>query len=202
MITTIDFLRHGEVSGDSYYRGSTDDPLTKKGWEQMDTAIITQSWEHIISSPLIRCADFAQQASKLNNTVLSISNNWQEIDFGDWEGKTAQQIDQNSLILFYQNPLKNTPPNAEPYSSFLCRINCAWDELIKTYRGKHILVITHAGVIRSLFNLHLNIPANKLFNIKVDHASLTRFECFTDSPENFTQLTFHNLVHPHLYSKK
>ncbi len=55
MNTTIDFLRHGEVAGGSYYRGSTNDPLTPKGWQQMNQAIANRQWDHIISSPLNRC---------------------------------------------------------------------------------------------------------------------------------------------------
>ena len=60
MPTTIDFLRHGEVTGGSYYRGSTDDQLTQSGWQQMNSTVENQSWNHIISSPLHRCLDFAQ----------------------------------------------------------------------------------------------------------------------------------------------
>ena len=202
MQTTIDFLRHGEASGGSYYRGSTDDPLTPKGWQQMQLAITNHHWDHIISSPLIRCLAFAQQTNTQEETPLTITDNWQEMHFGDWEGKTADQINQQDLMQFYKDPVNNTPANAEAFSSFLARVNLAWSNLINTYHGKHVLVITHAGVIRALFKLHLDLPANKLFNLKIDHASLTRFQCFHDTPKHFIQLEFHNLTQSHLYSEK
>ncbi len=192
MPTSIDFLRHGEVQGGSYYRGSTDDPLTKRGWQQMHTAVARQNWDLIISSPLLRCADFAQRISQQKNIPLLIEADWQEIHFGDWEGKTAEHIEANKLKLFYQDPVNNTPKNAENFSAFLTRINQAWECLIKQNEGKQIVVITHGGVIRALFHLLLNLPINKLFNLQIDHASITRFQCFQDKHETFIQLQFLN----------
>ena len=199
MQTTVDFIRHGEVAGGSYYRGCTDDPLSKLGWQQMHATVADRSWDHIISSPLHRCLDFAQLINRETGIPFSTGANWQEIDFGDWEGKTAEQIDADSLMRFYQNPLKNTPDNGESYTDFSSRINQSWESLIKAHCGKHILVITHGGVIRSLFSLLLGLPVEKIFNLQVDHASLTRFQCFHDSPDDFVKLIFHNLTSSDLY---
>lgn len=202
MLTTVDFLRHGKVSGGSYYRGSTDDPLTKQGWQQMKNAVADRNWDLIISSPLLRCHEFAQQLHTKKNIPLVTEPNWQEICFGDWEGKTADQIDSEQLMSFYLDPINNTPKNAESLSIFLARINSAWENLLKQHAGKHILVISHAGVIRSLFNLLLELPANKIFNLQLDHASLTRFQCFHDNPANFITLVFHNLIQANIYLKE
>lgn len=199
MLTTVDFIRHGEVAGGSYYRGRTDDLLTKRGWQQMNATVAERSWDHIVSSPLHRCLDFAQQINRKTDIPFSIDSNWQEIDFGDWEGKTAEQINGDTLMRFYQNPIDNAPENGENYTDFLRRINQAWESLIKTHRGKRILVITHAGVIRSLFSLLLGLPVAKIFNLQVDHAGLTRFQCFHDNPDDFVKLVFHNLTSSDLY---
>lgn len=194
LTTTVDFIRHGEVLGGSYYRGCTDDPLTKRGWQQMNSTVAGRSWDQIISSPLRRCLDFTQQMSRKTSIPFSTDSNWQEINFGDWEGKTAEQIKPDALMRFYQNPVDNTPENGESYTDFLFRINQSWESLIKIHRGKHVLVITHGGVIRSLFSLLLGLPVERIFNLQVDHASLTRFQCFHDSPDNFVKLMFHNLT--------
>lgn len=199
MPTTIDFLRHGEVDGGSYYRGITDDPLSTQGWQQMHQAVADRHWDIIISSPLLRCVEFAQHLKAQSNTPLKIDPNWQEINFGDWEGKTAEQINSEELMQFYQDPINNTPNNAETLTNFISRLNQAWESLLKEQTGKHILVICHAGVIRCLFNLFLDLPANKIFNIQLDHASLTRFQCFNNKPANFITLIFHNLTPANLY---
>ncbi|HHO59588.1 MAG TPA: histidine phosphatase family protein, partial [Thiotrichales bacterium] len=63
MTTCIDVIRHGEPEGGRRYRGhSVDDPLTEKGWLQMRSAVPENPpWQHIISSPLVRCLDFSRE---------------------------------------------------------------------------------------------------------------------------------------------
>lgn len=198
MQTIVDFLRHGEVAGASCYRGSTDALLSEQGWQQMRTAIANKSWGQIISSPLHRCADFAQYASQQSNTPLSIEAGWQEFHFGDWEGKTAEQINSDALMLFYQDPSSHPPPNAEDFSAFLSRINQAWKSLLNQNQGQQVLVITHAGVIRTLFHLLLKLPVNSTFNLAIEHGKLTRFQCFQEQSSTRVQLEFHNLSAAHL----
>lgn len=195
MLTTVDFLRHGEVKGKAIYRGSTDDPLSNVGWQQLSNSVAEQHWDHVISSPLRRCLDFAQHFSKQSSTPLSIDSNWQEISFGAWEGKTAEQIElafPNALTLFYKDPQANTPEEAESLIDFQYRVNLAWGKIISLHSNKRILVITHAGVIRCLFMLLLKLPVTSMFNIQVEHASLTRFQCFHDADNLFISLAFHN----------
>lgn len=192
MITTVDFLRHGEVSGGSYYRGSTDDPLAEQGWQQMKHAVADQHWDQIISSPLLRCLAFAEQLSDQTDIPLSIESDWQEICFGDWEGKTANQINPEELTKYYQDPINNFPNNGESYLTFENRINQAWNNLIHSQPDKHLLLITHAGVIRTMFSLLLNLPISHAFKIQIDHAGLTRFQCFYEGNEHHISLCFHN----------
>jgi len=155
----------------------------------MQAAVIGRQWDHILSSPRQRCLNFAHACSVQKQIPLSIDDAWQEINFGDWEGKTAEQIDPEALSCFYQNPLSYTPNNAEPYLDFKNRINKAWNEMIQHHAGQHVLIITHAGVIRSLFNLHLNLPLEKIFNLRVEYASYTRFQCISQVGEaDFIQL--------------
>ena len=106
--TTIDLLRHGEVQGGKYYRGITDDPLTETGWQQMYQAVSGQTAaDIIISSPLKRCLAFASVLSEQQKSKLQINAGFEELDFGAWEGKTANEItlsDPDALMRFYANP--------------------------------------------------------------------------------------------------
>lgn len=196
MKTTIDLLRHGEAEGGTYYRGSTDDPLTENGWQQMQHAVASpMAWNLIVSSPLSRCRKFAEHLSQQSNIPLIIEQNLAEFDFGDWEGKTADEIQQISpaaLTAFYHDPINNSPPSAEAYPDFLLRIQNVWQKLLNQHPAKHLLVITHAGVIRALLSQTLDIPAIKTFAIQCDHAGISRLEAFHAQDDNFTQLVFHN----------
>lgn len=192
--TTIDLLRHGEVQGGARYRGRQDDPLTPLGHQQMIQQTTGRRWDAIISSPLSRCRTFAEQLSRQQNIPLRIDPDWQEIDFGDWEGKTAAQIEQYSaqaLQDFYQDPVKNPPPNGETHQAFSGRIAKGWRNTLSDHPGQHILVITHAGVIRMLFSQLLEISVRNSFQIDIGHACLSQFKCHTHDEEDFVQFCVH-----------
>lgn len=191
----ITCLRHGETLGGNYYRGSTDDTLSDLGWGQMDAATANRNWDVINTSPLRRCLDFAQHYAKKSNTPLRIDRNLQEIDFGDWEGKTYQQIARVQLQQFYQDP-SNTPPNGEPFGDFVARIDRATAKIIAQFPNQRVLIITHAGCLRALFYLWLKLPVDKLCNINIAHGSLTCFQYFTDNTTPFASLQFCNLTLP------
>ena len=188
--TTIDLLRHGEVQGGSCYRGVLDDPLTETGWQQMQQATKNKTWDAIISSPLCRCADFARKLSAEHH----IHENLKEINFGDWEGKTAQQIIENSpeaFTGFVTEPEKNTPPNGETLSSFQSRVINEWDDIIKQRQHKHILIISHGGTMRTIISHVLNIPTDNMMRLELPHASMSRIRIYHDNNQHFPSLVFH-----------
>ncbi|OQK15929.1 hypothetical protein AU255_17260 [Methyloprofundus sedimenti] len=192
-LTTIDLLRHGEVEGGSCYRGITDDPLSSNGWDQMHNKLPTQThWDLIFSSPLTRCHAFAQFLSHELQLPLHISPSFQELDFGDWEGKTADQINPQLLDQFYLDPISFPPPNGERFAHFQQRVIQAWQSLYKVHQGKHILLITHAGVIRIILAHILAMDIQHSFRLKINNACLSNIQCFQQSgKENFFQLVRH-----------
>ncbi len=194
VITSIDLLRHGEVKGGFYFRGKTDDPLTSKGWQQMQQATADQNWDIIISSPLSRCLDFAHWLSDQRKIPCNRVSGFSEIDFGDWEAKTAEQIERLNpglLSRFYDDPEKFAPGNGESFSVFSKRVADAWQQTINENKGKNLLVITHAGVIRMIFSRILGISTKNSFHIQVDHACLSRFQHFWTNDYDYCQFLMH-----------
>ncbi len=195
LVTSICLLRHGAVEGGACYRGITDDPLTEEGRLQMQHAINTnaaEQWNIIISSPLLRCYTFAQDLShRLNIPLISVPE-LQEINFGDWEGKVAEQIDSQVLSQFYLDPVNNTPPNGEDFTQFQARILQAWQQLIERFQGEKILLISHAGVIRVILAYLLAIDIEHSFKLKIGYACVSHVECFHSSDsDDFFQLIKH-----------
>jgi len=154
-MTRIDVMRHGEPEGGRRYRGyGVDDPLTETGWLQMWSAIpeIPQ-WDHIVSSPLIRCLDFSQALSEKHNIPYSIEDNVKEIGFGVWEGLTPDEIiaaDSDALDHFYKDPINHRPAGAEPLQTFSQRVWNCYQSIAEHHTDKHILIIAHAGVARAI----------------------------------------------------
>ena len=181
MQTTIDLLRHGEPVGGKQYRGHLDDPLSDLGWQQMqqviDSNISTISWDAILTSPLKRCADFAQSLANKTALPLIIEPRLMEISFGDWEGRTAEELIQSEaeqLYAFWSDPFNCPPPAGEKLTAFIERTLSAWNKIQTEWQGKQILIICHAGAIRMIFCHLLGFPVERQFNIQVDYASLSR----------------------------
>lgn len=193
MTITIDLLRHGEVAGGLRLRGYRDDPLSDKGWQQLRQVIEgkTLPWDLIISSPLQRCALFAEEVSQQYDKPLQITPGFKEISFGDWEGQLFSELYKNQaeqMNSFWNNPSQYTPPNGEPYDDFEIRVNQAWDELICDHADKHILLVAHGGTIRALLRKVIGFPVPSFFKIEVPNASLSRITIDDD----ISRLTFIN----------
>ena len=183
--TIIDFIRHGEPEGGSRYRGhSIDDPLTDKGWRQMWRGVGNASpWDMILSSPLIRCALFAETLGDRHNIPVSINEPLKEIGFGAWEGKTRDDLKSErgeEFAAFYADPVKNTPQNAEPVSSFFLRISAVFDSIRDHHAGRHILVVAHAGVIRAALTHTLGADAACMYRFNVTNGNVSRIEIRDD----------------------
>lgn len=190
-VTTIDLIRHGMPEGGQRYRGWLDDPLSKDGWQQMSNALEGQSpWDLIVTSPLIRCAAFATDlGAKIERPVMTEAR-LREISFGDWEGRSAGEIFAKSpeaISKFWCDPVNHAPPGGEALESFAQRINQAWQALITTHPGKHILLVSHGGVIRMIIGQLLGMPLNNLFRLEVPMAAISQIRIEDGLP----RLVFH-----------
>jgi alpha-ribazole phosphatase/probable phosphoglycerate mutase len=193
--TQIDLLRHGEPVGGRRYRGQTDDPLSEKGWQQMRAAVQDmRDWDVIYSSPLRRCAEFAQDLSVRLALPCKTDERLKEIGFGCWEGRTPDEIKQDDplrLENFWRDPIKNRPEGAETLANFQARVSAAWDEICAAQPGQRVLIVGHAGITRMILSLALGSPAEHMFRIQVDNAGLTRIRVQGQGDNAIPILVFH-----------
>lgn len=196
-ITRIDLLRHGEPIGDSRYRGCIDDPLSPLGWQQLHQATAGDCpWQRVFSSPLQRCAAFAEEFASTHNRPVVLDARLREIGFGDWEGKTAEEIrrkDPEALRRFYADPIAYPPPRSESPFHLIARVGSVLAAAIGTYAGQHLLVVCHTGVIRAAIAWQLQLAPSSLFRMRMDHAHFTRLELGGERPG---RLIFHNRPGP------
>ena len=184
--TLIDLIRHGEPEGGKRYRGQSDDPLSATGWQQMWNAVGEQApWRRIISSPLSRCRAFAQQLAARHALPLSVDDRLMEVGFGAWEGRTAAELraeDPEQIRRFYHDPVQARPPGAEPLDAFRARVIAAFEELAQRHAGEHLLLVTHAGVMRAVVAHVLKAPLEAIYRVDVDYAVLTRVRFDAERP--------------------
>ena len=90
-------LRHGETEGQSSIRlyGATDIGLSELGKNQMRraaTVLKQETFKTIVTSPLRRSRDSASIVFDNHDSGTVIIEDFREINFGDWEGLTKQEI--------------------------------------------------------------------------------------------------------------
>ncbi len=178
MTLTLDLMRHGEPVGGRRYRGQIDDPLSERGWAQMHAAVgDAPPWTRIVSSPLRRCREFAENLARSHSLPLSFDERLREVGFGAWEGRSAAEIEQaapGTLAQFKADPVNARPAGAEPLAVFHARVAAALEALLAQHAGQHVLLVGHAGVIRMALAWALQIPLERAYRIEVATASLTR----------------------------
>ena len=179
--TIIDLIRHGEPEGGRAFRGhSIDDPLNEKGWQQMWDAVGEDPpWDQIITSPLERCQAFAEALMDVYKIPCDTEENFKEVGFGSWEGRTPDEIKEDNLKEyqdFYLDPVNNRPQGAENLDQFIKRVNNAYEQIIEKYKGQHILIVAHAGVNRAIIANALHAAPIGLYRIKVNNAGISRIK--------------------------
>lgn len=179
--TIIDLIRHGEPEGGRAFRGhNIDDPLSEKGWQQMWDAVGEDApWDQIVTSPLERCQAFAEALMDVYKIPCSTEDDFKEVGFGSWEGRTPDEIKADNLKeydAFYQDPVNARPPDAEDLNAFIQRVTNAFNNTIEKYSGKHILIVAHAGVNRAIIANALHTAPIGLYRIKVNNAGISRLQ--------------------------
>lgn len=176
----IILMRHGETEHKDGFYGSTDSQLTDTGIATMLAQASAISFDGVICSPLQRCRLVAEQLARQQQCQQHLLPEWREYHFGDWEQQAIEQLWQKqpqNLEAFWQNPHHFTPPNAEPFANFLQRIQQGMQQVIAlSDNHQHLLVITHAGVIRALRLLSQQTTPDQWLTYPVAHASLHLFD--------------------------
>ena len=186
MSARIDLLRHGETERGGGFRGSLDDALTAPGWQQMRKAVEGAGpWDVLVSSPLQRCAAFAEELAARRGVPLHREADLRELHFGDWEGRSAAELmhtDAKALGLFWADPYGYTPPGGEPLVQFESRVLAAIARLRQRFAQQRLLVISHAGVMRLLLAQAQGLPRQRLLEVVVAHGQLLSLDDAGNAP--------------------
>lgn len=195
-VTTIDLLRHGHCEGGEIFRGSTDVPLTDKGWKQMHSALEPlKGWQRVITSPLQRCRLFSEQLVEKKGLPLAVEEDLRELHFGDWEGQRLDHIAEKygkHLSTFWRDPVEGAPPSSEPFLDFQKRLNQLVEQLVQRYEGEHLLLVSHGAAIRIIMCELLGLTYKDITKISVPYASISRFRVVLRKDKTpWVQMCFH-----------
>ncbi len=193
--TQIDLLRHGELETPALFCAKPDEPLSKKGLQNLWKATQKGEWDIIISSPHERCHSFAKTLAIQKECKLSIDPAFKEMDFGNWTGiptKTLWEQEPAGLKQLWESPETFIAPSGESMQAFTQRVKQGWQALLSNHANKRILLITHAGVIRSILTETLNISYQSALSFNIEYAHLSQLHHY---PDDVYSLRSHGISH-------
>lgn len=148
----------------------------------------------IYSSPLRRCAQLAEDlADQHSATEVIYEDAFKEINFGDWEGMKWDDIGRAQIELWNENRLHFEFPNGECPDLFRRRVLSTYARLQSSSQSaadSAIVLVTHAGVIRTILSEILNLSFSDSLNLPVEKASISLITC----KKEIQQVTFMNYL--------
>ncbi|CAB3696188.1 Putative phosphoserine phosphatase 2 [Paraburkholderia graminis C4D1M] len=115
----------------------------------------------VMSSPLTRCSALAVEMTNDFGCVLSHDDRLKEMNFGAWEERRWDSIDRELLDDWASNFEHARAHGGESVAQFVVRVRAWFDAYAQTRELSPAYVVTHAGVMRAIASLALDVPLER-----------------------------------------
>jgi broad specificity phosphatase PhoE len=152
-MSTAFFIRHAETEMAGRFCGHSDPDLNAEGYTQLGALaglLSAETIESVYCSDLRRARSTAQAIASTRNIPLTLCPALREIDFGQWEGLSWEQVEQRDpehARKWMDDFPKLAAPAGESFRAFEARVLEEVNCLLEGDPGP-IAVVTHAGVLR------------------------------------------------------
>lgn len=177
-MTRVWLIRHGDPAEESRQRcyGSLDVGLSLAGRAQMECvaeSLAPERIDAIYSSPRSRASESARILAA--GRPVEIVPEFREIDFGDFEGLTYDEIavrHPDAYREWMERPTEVQFPHGESFALMKARVLGAFGRLLPAREGQTIAIVSHGGVNRILIAWALQMPEHCIFRLAQDHAAV------------------------------
>jgi alpha-ribazole phosphatase len=186
----LSLVRHAETTEDARRRcyGRLDVGLSALG--RMQCERLAERFRHepvgaVVASPAIRARETATAIAAPHGLAVGIAESLRELDFGELEGRRYDEIAESDPELYERwmsAPTTVRFPGGESYADLEARAADAIAMLARERAGGRVVVVTHGGVVRAVLRSVLGFPAEHVFRIAVDPASVTTLEWVEGEP--------------------
>lgn len=185
-MTSVWLIRHAEPDASVHGRcyGSLDTHLSPAGREQaahLAERLHAEQFAAVYSSPRRRATE---TAAAISLTIVIVPE-FRELDFGDFEGRTYDDIAATHPGVYRQwmeTPTEVQFPNGESFTQMQSRVLAAYRALLARHNGQTIGVIAHGGVTRIILADALEVAGKNIFRIAQRYGALNLVRYFDDYP--------------------
>ena len=196
---TVVLVRHGqtEMTVARGYSGSSEPgpALDETGRQQARDAaalvhrIGTDLWDDIaypsevIASPMVRTQQTGEIVAERLALPFSTDATFQEANFGDWQGLTAEEIDERwprMLEPWHTEGLVRPPGGGESVADVGARVREGLHRLQALGGSRTIVVVSHAVAIRAMLGVTMGANPGSWSQLRVAPASVSIIRLFSD----------------------
>lgn len=177
----LSLLRHGRTGYSGRYVGALDVGLSLEGITQIENLrpYFQMNIPAVcISSPMQRCVQSHEILFPKGH--VEHDADLREINFGEWEGLSFQEIVSDYPVLVKQWAewsLEFCFPGGERIGDFVQRVHRAADRILARSE-EDILLVAHGGVIRALLCYFLQLEPSEYLLFQVQKARIAKMELF------------------------
>lgn len=142
----------------------------------------------LVASPAVRAQETAAAVGRRLGLHVSTDDRFAEFRFGQWEGRTVPEIEQEwpGALAQWRSTGTFEPPGGESYAQLGARV---WDGLAELLAGgvdRTVVVVGHAGQIRTAVGQALGAPAATWSRLRIPPASLSVLRLWQDGSTEVT----------------
>jgi broad specificity phosphatase PhoE len=179
MKTKLIFVRHGDLVGErKNVLHSPHDPvsLSEPGIKQMENIaelLREYSPSEVASSLEKRTIGSAQIIGGKLDISPMCTNGLQGRNWGDWAGKTWEEVSKTLATLTLDERYLFIPPNGESWQQFESRILEAITFIANQHSSKTIVIVSHGSTIRVLLPKVFDISVEESLKLYPDYGTLS-----------------------------
>jgi alpha-ribazole phosphatase len=180
-VTRLLLVRHAQPEEEARGRcyGTLDIGLSVRG--QRDAQLLARTLDHIrlaavYTSPRERAIATAAPLAVAHGLTPLVDDALRELDFGDFEGHTYDEIAAGHPELYRQwmeTPTLVQFPGGESYAKLRVRALAAMDAIRGRHDGETVAVVSHGGVLRAMLAGCLSIPDEAIFRIDQSYVAVS-----------------------------
>jgi len=170
----LDLIRHAATGRDDHLDGRTDPVLEAGSTDDLCARYAALSWQRVLSSPRQRALATADALALPLGLQVIADEEWEELDFGDWDGQPLDALPVQALSAFHLDPHANPPPHGESWGHFERRIARALHRLLDAPDPVPTLVVSHGGPLRMVLSQVCGLPMAMCWALRIDHGTRLR----------------------------
>jgi broad specificity phosphatase PhoE len=195
MTTRIILVRHGQTESNrtGYYMGHSSEDLNETGYSQaqrLSAKLAALPIASIYTSPLRRTLSTASVIAQPHKLEPIPVNDLIENYPGDWQGLHKDEIISKWPEICQQwliDPTAVTLPNGEKFEEVAERAIRAFDMILKSNDGKHIIIVTHEIIVKIIVIHALEAPSSIYRRFDINNTSVSTMR-ITDKMINIETL--------------